>query len=58
MLHPLWLAEAFGVPVAALPEIRPSSAVFGETVALYDDFWHGSLFGRLTLQDWLGQPVG
>ena len=29
-----WLAEAFGVPVAALPEIRPSSADFGRTVAL------------------------
>ena len=29
-----WLAEAFGVPLAALPEIRPSSAHFGETVAL------------------------
>ena len=29
-----WLAEAFGVPLAALPEIRPSSARFGETVAL------------------------
>ena len=31
---------------------------FGETVALFDDFWHSSDFGRLTLQDWLGQPVG
>jgi glycerol kinase len=29
-----WLAEAFGVPIEALPKIRPSSAVFGETVAL------------------------
>ncbi len=29
-----WLAEAFGVPTAALPEIRPSSARFGTTVAL------------------------
>jgi glycerol kinase len=29
-----WLAEAFGVPLAALPEIRPSSTIFGETVAL------------------------
>jgi len=29
-----WLAEAFGVPLAALPEIRPSSANFGETVSL------------------------
>lgn len=29
-----WLSEAFGVPLAALPEIRPSSAHFGETVAM------------------------
>ncbi len=29
-----WLAEAFGVPLAALPEIRPSSGRFGTTVAL------------------------
>ena len=29
-----WLAEAFGVPLAALPEIRPSSTRFGETVAV------------------------
>lgn len=29
-----WLAEAFGVPLAALPEIRPSSARFGETIAV------------------------
>ena len=29
-----WLEEAFGVPLMALPEIRPSSTVFGETVAI------------------------
>ncbi len=29
-----WLAETFGVPRAALPQIRPSSARFGETVAI------------------------
>ncbi len=28
-----WLGEAFGLPLAALPKIRPSSARFGETVA-------------------------
>ncbi len=28
------LSEAFGVPMAALPEIRPSSAIFGESMAL------------------------
>ncbi len=28
-----WLADAFGVPLAALPQIEPSSAHFGETVA-------------------------
>lgn len=31
---------------------------FGETVSLFDDFWHASHFGRLTLQDWLQLPVG
>ena len=31
-----WLAEAFGIPMAALPRIRPSSARFGETVAIGD----------------------
>jgi glycerol kinase len=30
----VWLAEAFGIPLAALPEIRPSSSRFGETVAI------------------------
>jgi glycerol kinase len=29
-----WLAEAFGLPLAALPEIRASSAHYGESVAL------------------------
>jgi len=31
---------------------------FGETVALFNDFWHSSHLGRLTLQDWLGLPAG
>jgi hypothetical protein len=31
---------------------------FGETVALFNDFWHSSFLGRLTLQDWLGLPTG
>jgi hypothetical protein len=31
---------------------------FGETVALFNDFWHSSHFGRLTLQAWLGLPTG
>jgi uncharacterized membrane protein YedE/YeeE len=31
---------------------------FGESVALFDDFWHSSSFGRLTLQDWLNLPTG
>ena len=31
---------------------------FGESVALFDEFWHSSDFGRLTLQDWLGLPTG
>jgi glycerol kinase len=29
-----WLSEAFGVPLAALPEIKPSSAHFGDSVAM------------------------
>ncbi len=29
-----WLAETFGVPLAALAQIHPSSARFGETVAI------------------------
>ncbi len=39
-----WLADVFGVPLAALPEIRPSSAHYGRTVAL----------GRLSA----GVPIG
>ncbi len=31
---------------------------FGETVALFSDFWHASDLGRLTLQGWLGLPTG
>jgi len=31
---------------------------FGESVALFNDFWHSSHLGRLTLQDWLGLPAG
>ena len=31
---------------------------FGETVALFNDFWHSSHFGRLTLQAWLELPAG
>jgi hypothetical protein len=32
--------------------------LFGETVSLYEDWWHSSYFGRLTIQDWLGVPAG
>ncbi len=31
---------------------------FGETVSLFEDFWHSSYMGRLTVQDWLGLPAG
>jgi hypothetical protein len=31
---------------------------FGETVALFNDFWHSSDLGRLTLQAWLALPTG
>ena len=31
---------------------------FAETVALFDDFWHSTLLGRLTLQDLTGLPTG
>ena len=31
---------------------------FGETVALFNDFWHSSDLGRLTLQAWLELPTG
>jgi hypothetical protein len=32
--------------------------LFGETVSLYEDWWNGSYFGRLTLMDWLNLPAG
>ena len=31
---------------------------FGETVELFNDFWHATHLGRLTLQDWLGLSTG
>jgi len=31
---------------------------FGETVSLFNDFWHSSHFGRLTLHEWLDLPAG
>ena len=30
----------------------------GDTVALFNDFWHSSHLGRLTLQAWLALPTG
>jgi hypothetical protein len=32
--------------------------LFGETVGLYEDWWNGSYFGRLTIMDWLNLPTG
>ena len=32
--------------------------LFGETVSLFEGFWNSSFYGRFTLQDWLGLPVG
>ncbi len=32
--------------------------LFGETVDSFAGFWNSSYLGRLTLQDWLGLPVG
>lgn len=32
--------------------------LFGETVSLYEDWWNGSYYGRLTLMDWLHLPTG
>lgn len=32
--------------------------LFGETVGLYEDWWNGSYFGRLTVMDWLNLPAG
>jgi rhodanese-related sulfurtransferase len=31
---------------------------FGETVGLFDDWWHGSYLGRFTLPQWLGLDTG
>ncbi len=31
---------------------------FGETVHLYDGFWHSSSYGRLTIPAWLGLDTG
>jgi len=31
---------------------------FGETVARFPEFFHGSSLGRLTLPDWIGIPTG
>lgn len=32
--------------------------LFGETVGFFEEFWHSSYLGRLTLQDWLNVPTG
>lgn len=32
--------------------------LFGETVPLYQDFWHSSHYGRFTIPDWLGISYG
>jgi rhodanese-related sulfurtransferase len=32
--------------------------LFGETVGLYESFWHSSYYGRLTIPDWLGLSTG
>jgi len=32
--------------------------LFGESVHLYNDFWHSSHLGRFTLQEWTGLPAG
>jgi rhodanese-related sulfurtransferase len=32
--------------------------LFGETVGLYEDWWNGSYYGRLTIMDWLNLPTG
>ncbi len=31
---------------------------FGETVGFYEEFWHSSYLGRLTIPEWLGLPYG
>lgn len=32
--------------------------LFGETVGLYEGFWHSSYLGRFTLMEWLNLPAG
>ena len=32
--------------------------LFGESVHAYNAWWHSTFFGRFTLSDWLGLPVG
>ena len=32
--------------------------LFGETVQLFNDFWHSSHLGRFTLPEWLDLPTG
>ena len=32
--------------------------LFGETVGLYDGWWHSTFLGRFTISDWLGIPAG
>lgn len=32
--------------------------MFGETVGLYENFWHSSYLGRYTIMDWLGLSTG
>ena len=32
--------------------------IFGETVHLFDGWWHATYMGRFTLPDWLGLPTG
>lgn len=32
--------------------------LFGETVGLYEPFWHSSYLGRFTIPDWLGLDTG
>lgn len=32
--------------------------LFGETVGLYEGFWHSSYLGRFTLMEWLNLPTG
>jgi rhodanese-related sulfurtransferase/uncharacterized membrane protein (DUF485 family) len=32
--------------------------LFGETERFFDDWWNSSYYGRLTIPEWLGLPVG